>query len=296
MIAPANTFIASVLPVLKLGAEVVLVDCDEATGLIDVDAAAAAVTRADARADRRAPLRAARRPRPLVELCDARGIALVEDACQAHGARYKGRRVGSFGRFAAFSFYPSKNLGALGDAGAVTTDDDELARADPPARHGSASSRRACTSSTGWNERLDTLQAAALRVKLRHLDALERRAAPASRAGTSERSRRRAAGRRRRGPSRSGTSTSSAHRAATSCATALAERGIGTGHPLSDAAAPPAGAPRPARLRARARFPTAEAPRRASSSRCRCTPELERPGRGGRRRRRLAELGERVAA
>ena len=169
VIAPANTFIASVLPVVKLGAEVVLVDCDEVSGQIDVEAAAEAVTPRT-----RALIAVHLYGHPadldrLVELCDARGIALVEDACQAHGALYKGRRVGSFGRFAAFSFYPSKNLGALGDGGAITTDDVDLAALirllgrlgeHPKGTHAVA----------GWNERLDTLHAATLRVKLRHLE------------------------------------------------------------------------------------------------------------------------------
>jgi dTDP-4-amino-4,6-dideoxygalactose transaminase len=174
VVAPANTFVASVLPALKLGADVVLVDCDEATGLIDAEAAAAAVT------DRTRALVAVHlygHPadmKPLAELCDARRIALVEDACQAHGARYDGERVGTFGRFAAFSFYPSKNLGALGDGGAVTTHDDELAeRVRLLARLGEET--KGVHVVAGWNERLDTLQAAALRVKLRHLDSWNER-------------------------------------------------------------------------------------------------------------------------
>jgi dTDP-4-amino-4,6-dideoxygalactose transaminase len=170
VIAPANTFIASVLPVVKLGAEVVLVDCDEATGLIDVEAAAKAFT---PRTRALIAVHLYGHPAdldPLAELCDRHGAALVEDACQAHGALYKGRRVGSFGRFAAFSFYPSKNLGALGDGGALTTNDPELARQarllgrlgeEPKGTHQVA----------GWNERLDTIHAAVLRVKLAHLDA-----------------------------------------------------------------------------------------------------------------------------
>jgi dTDP-4-amino-4,6-dideoxygalactose transaminase len=174
VVAPANTFVASVLPAIKLGADVVLVDCDESTGLIDVDAAAAAVT------DRTRVLIAVHlygQPADLdrlLELCEARGIALVEDACQAHGARYKGDRVGAFGRFAAFSFYPSKNLGALGDAGAVTTNDDELAeRVRLLGRLGEQT--KGVHVVEGWNERLDTLHAAVLRVKLPRLDSWNER-------------------------------------------------------------------------------------------------------------------------
>jgi dTDP-4-amino-4,6-dideoxygalactose transaminase len=169
VIAPANTFIASVLPVVKLGARVVLVDCDEATGLISPERAAAAVT---PRTRALIAVHLYGHPAdldPLLELCDENGVALVEDASQAHGARYKGRRVGSIGRFAAFSFYPSKNLGALGDGGAVTTDDEELAaRVRLLGRLGEEPKNLHLVA--GWNERLDTLHAAALRVKLRHLD------------------------------------------------------------------------------------------------------------------------------
>ena len=155
---------------LQRRADIVLVDCDEATGLIDVDAAAAAVTERT-----RALIVVHLYGQPadmgrLVELCERHGIALVEDACQAHGARCDGRRVGTFGRFAAFSFYPSKNLGALGDGGAVTTDDEELA-ARIRLRGRLGEETKGVHVLAGSNERLDTLQASALRVKLRHLDA-----------------------------------------------------------------------------------------------------------------------------
>ncbi len=106
---------------------------------------------------------------PLGELCASHGLALIEDACQAHGARYKGRTAGSLGRIAAFSFYPSKNLGAYGDGGAVTTDDEELAERIRVLRNLGQSSKYMHVTE-GWNERLDTIQAAVLRVKLRYLD------------------------------------------------------------------------------------------------------------------------------
>jgi dTDP-4-amino-4,6-dideoxygalactose transaminase len=169
VIVPANTFIAGVLAVLRVGARPVLVDCDEATATLDPERVASAVgsrTRAilavhlygqPAEVD------------PLLELCERHDLVLVEDACQAHGARYEGRRVGSLGRVAAFSFYPSKNLGAYGDGGAVTTDDDGIARRIRLLRDlGQAGKYEHVLA--GWNDRLDTIQAAVLRVKLRHLD------------------------------------------------------------------------------------------------------------------------------
>jgi dTDP-4-amino-4,6-dideoxygalactose transaminase len=102
------------------------------------------------------------------------GLFVLEDAAQAHGATYRGRRCGSIGDAAAFSFYPSKNLGALGDGGAVTTDDEKLAdRLRVLRNYGSGSKH--FNEAQGWNSRLDPLQAAFLRVKLRHLDEWNRR-------------------------------------------------------------------------------------------------------------------------
>jgi dTDP-4-amino-4,6-dideoxygalactose transaminase len=169
VIVPANTFIASVLPILRLGATPVLVDCTEDTATLDTDRVAAAITPRT-----RAIVAVHLYGQPadvdvLLELCRTRGIVLVEDACQAHGARYKGRRTGGLGRVAAFSFYPGKNLGAYGDAGAVTTDDDEIADRVRLLRD-LGQSRKYLHTVPGWNERLDTLQAAVLRVKLAYLD------------------------------------------------------------------------------------------------------------------------------
>ncbi|MDZ7651421.1 MAG: DegT/DnrJ/EryC1/StrS family aminotransferase [Burkholderiaceae bacterium] len=103
------------------------------------------------------------------EIALRHGVTVIEDSAQAHGARYKGRRTGSLGHVAAFSFYPSKNLGALGDGGAITTDDDALAeRARLLRNYGSR--EKYIHDEVGGNSRLDELQAALLRVKLRHLD------------------------------------------------------------------------------------------------------------------------------
>jgi dTDP-4-amino-4,6-dideoxygalactose transaminase len=169
VIAPANTFIASVLPVLRLVATPVLVDCDESTATLDVAQVASAV---GPRTKAILAVHLYGQPAdvdPLLELCTRHGLALVEDACQAHGARYKGRRVGSLGRASAFSFYPSKNLGGYGDGGAVTTDDEEVAKRIRLLRDLGQSSKYMHVVA-GWNDRLDTIQAAALRVKLRNLD------------------------------------------------------------------------------------------------------------------------------
>ena len=168
VIAPANTFIASILPLVRLGATPVLVDCDR-FGQLDVELAAAAVTPrtkaivgvdlfghpCDADAIR--------------SICDEHGLAFVEDAAQAHGAEYRGRRCGALADIAAFSFYPGKNLGAYGDAGAVVTNDEKLAGAIRMLRD-LGQRRKYEHVVIGGNERLDTLQAAVLRVKLRRLD------------------------------------------------------------------------------------------------------------------------------
>jgi dTDP-4-amino-4,6-dideoxygalactose transaminase len=182
VLAPANTFIATVLPLFRLGATPVLVDCD-GYGQIDVEAAARAVTprtRAIVGVDLFGhPCDAD----AITELCEAHGLTFIEDAAQAHGAEYRSRRCGSLGRIAAFSFYPGKNLGAYGDAGAVVTVDEELAERIKVLRD-LGQRKKYEHVVLGGNERLDTLQAAVLRVKLRHLprwnDARRRHAAALS--------------------------------------------------------------------------------------------------------------------
>ena len=169
VIAPANTFVATVLPVLQLGARPVLVDCDPVTAMIDLDAVAEAVT---PRTKAVLPVHLYGQPAdlaPLLELADKHGFDVVEDACQAHGARYRGRRVGGIGRAACFSFYPSKNLGTIGDGGAIVTNDERLAAALREKRD-LGQRRKYEHVVAGYNERLDTLHAAVLRVKLPHLD------------------------------------------------------------------------------------------------------------------------------
>ena len=111
---------------------------------------------------------------PMIELCKQYGLALIEDACQAHGAMYslngEWRKAGSFGNAAAFSFYPAKNLGAIGDAGAVATNDPDLAAQVRMLRSHGSNEKYIHLSSHGWNARLDAIQAAVLSVKLKKLE------------------------------------------------------------------------------------------------------------------------------
>jgi dTDP-4-amino-4,6-dideoxygalactose transaminase len=168
VIAPANTFIATVLPLFRLGATPVLVDCDE-YAQIDVEQARAAIseqTRAVVGVDLYGhPCDAG----ALRVLCDERRLVFIEDAAQAHGAEYRGRPCGALADIAAHSFYPGKNLGAYGDAGAIVTSDEALADKIRVLRD-LGQRRKYEHVAIGGNERLDTLQAAVLRVKLRHLD------------------------------------------------------------------------------------------------------------------------------
>jgi dTDP-4-amino-4,6-dideoxygalactose transaminase len=169
VIVPAHTFIASALAIAHVGATPVLCDVEEGTGLIDPDAARAAV----------GPNTAAILAVHLYgQTCDmasieafakSRGLLVLEDAAQAHGARYRGRRAGSLGAAAAFSFYPGKNLGALGDGGAVCTNDEMLAARIRRLRNLGQQTKGEHVD-LGYNERLDALQAALLAVKLEHLD------------------------------------------------------------------------------------------------------------------------------
>src|SRR3954452_7326053 len=168
VIVPAHTFIASAFGLSHAGAVPVFCDVDHGTGLIDPAAAEAAIT------ERTAAILAVHLYGQMCDmdalsaLADSNGIALFEDAAQAHGATYRGRRAGSFGRAAAFSFYPSKNLGALGDGGAITTGDAGLAEKARQLRNLGQHAKYDHVE-LGFNERLDGLQAALLRAKLPHL-------------------------------------------------------------------------------------------------------------------------------
>ena len=169
VITPANTFIATVLAILAVGAKPVFVDMDAATYGIDASAVGAAVT---SRTKAIVPVHLYGQPVDLdavLAVAQRHNLLLIEDAAQAHGARYKGKRAGSFGHAAAFSFYPSKNLGALGDAGMITTSDDRAAARLRLLRN-YGQRVKYYHAVVGTNSRLDTLQAAVLSIKLPHLD------------------------------------------------------------------------------------------------------------------------------
>jgi dTDP-4-amino-4,6-dideoxygalactose transaminase len=169
VIVPSNTYIATWLAVSYVGGTIVPVEPDARTYNLDPARIEAAITPRTKvilpvhlygqACDMEAILAIARR----------HGVRVLEDAAQAQGATYRGRRIGALGDLTAWSFYPSKNLGALGDAGAITTDDDELAdRVRVLRNYGSRV--KYVNEVRGFNSRLDEIQAALLRVKLRHLD------------------------------------------------------------------------------------------------------------------------------
>jgi dTDP-4-amino-4,6-dideoxygalactose transaminase len=169
VITPANTFIATVLAIMAVGATPVFVDVDAATYGIDARAIGAAIT---SRTRAVVPVHLYGQPVDLdavTAVARRHNLVLIEDAAQAHGARYDGQRTGSFGDAAAFSFYPSKNLGALGDGGMITTSDDRAAARLRLLRN-YGQRVKYYHAVAGTNSRLDTLQAAVLSIKLPHLD------------------------------------------------------------------------------------------------------------------------------
>jgi dTDP-4-amino-4,6-dideoxygalactose transaminase len=170
VLTSAFSFVASATAVLQVGARPVFVDVDPATLNLGPETVAAAIT-PRTRAILAVHLYGLPAAMPALErLAAARGLVVLEDAAQAFGAVVDGRAVGGFGAAAAFSFYPTKPLGACGDAGLITTRDGELAAALRRHRnHGQA--RKYDHVELGWNSRMDELQAAVLRVKLRHAPA-----------------------------------------------------------------------------------------------------------------------------
>lgn len=169
VIVPANTFVATWLAVSRAGALPVAVDVDPRTFNLDPDRVEAALSD---RTKVLLPVHMYGHPADmtsLLQLARRYGLKVLEDAAQAHGARWEGRSVGSLGDAGAWSFYPSKNLGALGDGGAVTTNDPDIARAVRTLRNYGSSRKYECETQ-GINSRLDELQAAVLSVKLERLD------------------------------------------------------------------------------------------------------------------------------
>lgn len=174
VILPANTFIATLIGVLRAGASPVFVDCDPHTALIDLTAAERAIT-AKTRAILPVHLYGQMvSPAALLDLARNHNVLIFEDAAQAHLAEREGYRAGSIGDAAAFSFYPSKNLGALGDGGMIVTQTELIAQTAHSLRNYGAVRKYYHTDPGGTNSRLDTLQAAALQVKLPHLAAWNR--------------------------------------------------------------------------------------------------------------------------
>jgi dTDP-4-amino-4,6-dideoxygalactose transaminase len=169
VLVPSNTFIATWLAVSATGARPVPVEPDEDTFNISSSGLSSSLT---PRTKAVIPVHLYGLPADMQEISEfaaAHELRVIEDACQAHGARYRGQRVGSFGDLAAWSFYPAKNLGAYGDGGAVTGDDPALVEhVRRLANYGSP--RKYEHAEKGYNSRLDELQAAVLRVKLGCLD------------------------------------------------------------------------------------------------------------------------------
>lgn len=175
------TFVATVAAIYYTGATPVLVDIDPATYTIDPAQIEAAVTPATKAI---IPIHLYGQPAdmdPIMAIARKHGLVVLEDACQAHGAEYKGKRVGAIGDMAAFSFYPGKNLGAYGEGGMLTTDNADHNRAVRMLRDWGAE-RKYHHEVKGYNYRLEGLQGSVLRVKLKHLDRwTEQRRATAAR-------------------------------------------------------------------------------------------------------------------
>lgn len=169
VILPANTFVATLMGVVRAGATPVFVDCDPHTALMDLTAVAAAMapqTRAILPVHLYGQMVS---PSELLALAEGPDLLIFEDAAQAHLAEREGYRAGSVGIAAAFSFYPSKNLGALGDGGMLVTPKELVAQTGRSLRNYGAARKYYHTEPGGTNSRLDTLQAALLQVKLPHL-------------------------------------------------------------------------------------------------------------------------------
>ena len=169
VVTTPSTFMATVEAISFCGARPRFVDIDERTYTLDANLLEAAIT---SKTKAIIPVHLFGQcadMEPILEIAARRGLPVVEDACQAHGALYKGSKAGTLGAAGCFSFYPGKNLGALGEAGAVVTEDPALAESIRVLRdHGQH--RKYYHSRIGWNARMDGIQGAVLSVKLKHLD------------------------------------------------------------------------------------------------------------------------------
>ncbi len=180
VIVPANTFIASVYAILYTGATPVLVDVDEKTANIDIVDLERKIT---SKTKVIMPVHLFGKPsemKTIVKIAKKNNLKIIEDACQAHGAYYNDQKVGSIGDLAAFSFYPGKNLGAYGDAGAITTNSVRLMNKIKLLRE-YGTSKKYVFDIIGFNSRMDAIQAAILEVKLKHLNSWNKKRQQAAR-------------------------------------------------------------------------------------------------------------------
>ncbi|MGY1622028.1 DegT/DnrJ/EryC1/StrS family aminotransferase [Geodermatophilus sp. SYSU D00965] len=180
VLVPSHTFVATWLAVVHAGAAPVPVDVDPVTGVWEADAVEAAI---GPRTRALLPVHLYGHPvdlDPLLAVAERHGLAVLDDAAQAHGARHRGRRVGALTSATAWSFYPGKNLGAVGDGGAVTTSDPDVAHRLRSLRN-YGSTEKYVNDEVGWNSRLDELQAAFLSVKLARLEEFNARRADVAR-------------------------------------------------------------------------------------------------------------------
>ncbi len=168
VITVPSTFMATAEAITYCGARPVFVDIDEQTYTMDPSLVEAAITKKTKAIIPVHLFGQIADMDPIIAIAQKHGLTIIEDACQAHGAEYKGRRAGSLGDAGCFSFYPGKNLGAFGEAGAVVTDNAEMAEKMRVLRdHGQV--RKYHHSMIGWNCRMDGIQGAVLQIKLRHL-------------------------------------------------------------------------------------------------------------------------------
>ena len=173
VIVPSNTYIATILSIIHSGHKPVLVEPDINTYNIDPRRIEDSIT---SRTRAIMVVHLYGKPcdmDPIIDICHRKNLYLVEDCAQAHGAEYKGNKVGGFGDMAAFSFYPTKNLGCLGDGGAIVTNDETLWRKARMLRN-YGSEKKYYNEYIGFNSRLDEVQASFLKVKLRYLDEINK--------------------------------------------------------------------------------------------------------------------------